>query len=123
MKQCKYYNKHLDTIKKLIECLYSLENCGAGGLLHILLDDYNDDDDGIKFCLNQCEKHPEKQEAELGKLICNEFLKLSQQERDLLLWHMYDNFSCNEDNCYCCAVEVGEEEAFVRINEIKGEQQ
>ena len=42
---CKYYNKHLNTICEYVRCLYSLEGCVSGGLLHILLDDDNYDDD------------------------------------------------------------------------------
>lgn len=115
-KKCKYYNKHLETIRKLIDCLYELDGCGAGGCLHILLDDDNADTDSIVFCYKECDKHPEREEAELGKLICNEFLKLSEEERYLILWG-YGDFSCDKQDCYYCAISVGEEEAELHKEE------
>lgn len=54
MGECKYYNKHLETIREYIGCLYELEGCCAGGMLHILFDDDNIDDDDIAWCLREC---------------------------------------------------------------------
>lgn len=107
--KCKYYKKHLDTIRKMIDLLYSLENCQSGGCLHLLLDDYNVDDDDIKFCLKQCGDNPEKEEAELGKAICYEFLKLNRNER-YLIFYGDNNFNCcNEQDCYCCGIEYDDD--------------
>lgn len=78
---CKYYNPHMETLLWYCKCLYKLKNCAAGGMLHILLDDNNIDTDDILFCLNECITHPEKEESELGILICKEYLKLSFEER------------------------------------------
>lgn len=78
---CKYYNPHMDTILEYCKCLYKLDGCVCGGLLHILLDDDNIDTDDILFCLNECITHPEKEESQLGELICKELLKLSKEER------------------------------------------
>lgn len=80
-KLCKYYNPHMNTIAAYVRCLYDLEGCIAGGMLHILLDDDNIDDHHILYCLEQCIKHPEKEESQIGKLICEEYLKLSFSER------------------------------------------
>lgn len=96
---CKYYSPHLETIKQYIICLYQLEGCGSGGLLHILLDDDSLDDDSITFCLKGCLLHPEKEEAELGKLICAEYLKLSIEQRRLLSSAYTDEPICVHKNC------------------------
>lgn len=74
----------LKYIRGLISGLYTIEGCAAGGLLHIVTDDGNLRDSDIKFCLEQCEEHPEKPEAKLGKLICTELLKLTEEERELI---------------------------------------
>lgn len=47
MKECKYYNKHLDTIRAYISCLYGIDACdkclvrkdGMGGGRIICLDE------------------------------------------------------------------------------------
>lgn len=109
--ECKFYNKHLDTIREMIGCLYSLNGCGAGGMLHILLDDDNIDDDDITWCLKECLKHPEKEESCLGKLICEEYLKLSMEERRLLTGTYIGHWSCpfvsEEQNCSECEIVKG----------------
>lgn len=56
--ECKFFNKRMKTLKEYCSCLYKLDGCGAGGLLHILLDDDNYLDDDIKWCIDQCVKHP-----------------------------------------------------------------
>lgn len=107
MENCKYYHKHLETIREYIGCLYSLEDCCTGGLLHILLDDNNIEDHHIEWCLKQCEEHPEQEESEIGKLICKEYLKLSMQQRRLLC-HDYLPFPGCNGNCENCYIEKGD---------------
>lgn len=85
MEHCKYYNKHIDTIRAYISCLYELEDCCCGGLLHVMIDDGNIEDWHVNWTLEQCEAHPECEESEIGKLICKEFLKLSMEERRLVM--------------------------------------
>lgn len=94
MKVCKYYNKHLKTIKEYIHCLYGLEGCSCGGLCHIVVDDGNYDNNSLSWVLNECEKEENKnrEELEITKLICNELLKLSINERALLLELPYRDF-------------------------------
>lgn len=106
--KCKYYNPHLETIREYISCLYRLKECGSGGLLHILLDDDNYDDDSIAFCWKECIQHPEREESKLGQLICEEYMKLSMPERRLLCscgWYCLRE-ECNCDECY---IEIGDE--------------
>lgn len=107
---CKYYDKHLETIRELIACLYELEDCGAGGLLHILTDDDNIDDDDIAYCLRECMLHPEREEFGIGKLICEEYLKLPIQKRRLLTNTYIEHWSCmNNGNCQECFIETGDD--------------
>lgn len=106
---CKYYNPHLKTVQEYIKCLYNLEGCrGSGGLLHILLDDDNIEDDYIAFCWKECIQHPECEESKIGQLICEEYMKLNMPERRLLSscgWH------CLRDECNCdeCYIQIGDE--------------
>lgn len=104
MENCKHYTKHLDTINAYIGCLYRIEGCECGGLLHVMIDDDNIEDHFIKWTLDECNKHPEREEAEIGKLICNEYLKLSMEQRRLLAydWLPYRGCSCDGrcENCY-----------------------
>lgn len=85
----KYYKPRMKTLLEYCTCLYQLEGCGCGGNLHILLDDDNIDTNDILFCLNECITHPENEESDLGILICKEYLKLSDNERELFqsIWN------------------------------------
>lgn len=111
-KRCKYYSKHFQTIKQYIGCLYDIEGCSSGGLLHILLDDDNFDDDSILFCLRECLLHPEREESKIGKIICEEYLQLSMPERRLLTQPYISSFQClcHDGNCDTCYVQNGIEE-------------
>ena len=106
MDQCKYYTKRLDTIREYISCLYKLEDCCTGGLLHIVTDDGNLENNDIKWCLDECRNHPECEESEIGKLICNELLKLSMEQRRLVYepeW-VIDAFCNGHDCCDTCPI-------------------
>lgn len=107
--KCKYYNKHLETIKEYISCLYELEGCGCGGLLHILLDDDNYDDDDIAYCWKECIQNTEREESKIGALICEEYMKLPMQERRLLCSTYIGHWSCFDNNCKDCFIENGDE--------------
>ena len=56
--KCKYYTDHMDTLLEYYKCLYKIKDCGAGGILHILLDDDNYDDESIMYCLKECLTNP-----------------------------------------------------------------
>lgn len=105
MATCKYYNPHMQTIREYCRALYKLEGCGCGGNLHILLDDDNINDSCIVFCLKECLRNPEAPESNLGILICEEYLKLTIQERSVMdsLWCDMDveNWPCT-GNCETC---------------------
>ena len=90
-KMAKYYKPRMKTLLEYCKCLYQLEGCGCGGNLHILLDDQNIKTDDILFCLNECITHPESEESDLGILICKEYLRFSDEERELFtyIWCEY----------------------------------
>lgn len=108
MKNCKYYTPHMETIKAYIGCLYELEGCGAGGPLHILVDDNNIEDRDILFCFKYCIEHPKDEGSAIGKLICREYKKLTIQQRRLL---SYGYIPCPGCSGYCdsCYIERGDE--------------
>lgn len=84
MAKCKFYKPYFDTLKKIIDGYYKLPGCGAGGPLHILLDDDNYDIGSINFCIDYCFKNRHEYENEvctLGIMICNEYAKMSLEER------------------------------------------
>ena len=95
-RKCKYYHPLMDTLKTLCQKFYKLPDCECGGPLHILLDDDNFEDTHIKFCLEQCDKCPNKEVAELGKIICNAYLNMSMKERSVFDWFWNGNrLNCN----------------------------
>lgn len=101
---CRYYRPHMDTLLAYCKCLYSLEGCGAGGPLHILLDDDNYDTESIAFCLRDCLNNPEHEGSSLGILICKEYLKLSMEQRALFdsYWNGHDLTCKNHWECEQC---------------------
>lgn len=108
--RCKHYTPHLQTIKEYISCLYAIDGCCTGGMLHILLDDDNIDDDSILFCLRECIKHREREDSGIGKLICEEYLKLTIPQRRLLMSPYILDFQCQYVGCKECYVENGEDD-------------
>lgn len=103
---CKYYNPKLNMIRHLITCLYELDGCVCGGLCHIVTDDNNIDDDDLTFVIGECIKEPDRLESGLCKLICEELLKLSMQQRALVFSSYYADVLCDHD-CKICEIEQG----------------
>lgn len=106
--KCKYYSQHLETIQRYIECLYSIEGCSCGGLLHILTDDGNVQDNDIDWCLEYIEREENRgrEEYEISKLICKEMKKLSLPQRKLVYGYGPYSFICNEPYNRCCECDV-----------------
>ena len=104
---CKYYKPKIETIRALISCLYELDGCCTGGIAHIVVDDNNYEDHHLQFVIDECNKEENKDREEVGlaKLICEELLKLSIQER-ALLYSGYYSYSC-DGNCENCQIEKG----------------
>jgi hypothetical protein len=105
---CKHYTPHMETVRILISSLYELEGCACGGIAHVVLDDDNFDDSTIKFVLDECskEENQDLEEVGLAKLIMEELLKLSIQQRALLYSGYYAPPMCDL-NCDQCSIEHG----------------
>lgn len=89
---CKYFKPYMRTLREIVDQYYKFDRCGAGGPLHVLLDDDNYDIHTVHFCLKECFKElntPEKDRVYghsnevyiLGIMICNEYAKMSLEER------------------------------------------
>ena len=106
---CKYENDMVIYVNKLVELLYEdLKEC-CGGMLHIVLDDGNLDDDDIQWCIGNCNK-PEN-ENKIDKYICLEIahkmLKMTMEQRRLV-YYKNGRFECCID-CQECVIEHEEE--------------
>lgn len=68
----------------LVERLYETEHCGAGGIAHIVTDDWNVRDSDIEYCINDANSDYEgsKEALQAALKVLNYFLKrLSINER------------------------------------------
>ena len=128
MPKCKYYTPYMDTLKKMCKGYYKLDDCGAGGPLHILLDDDNYDIHSIHFCMNECFKSLEigaedplytysSEASILGIMICNEYAKMSLEERATFdaFWND-ESLECR-GNCEDCSVR---DELYEHMKEAEG---
>lgn len=97
---CKYYKPYMNTLKTIVSRFYDLEGCCSGGPLHITLDDDNYSRNDLDFCINQCfdcltNRDPfnnyNKEVSILGIMICNEYAKMSLEERAV-----FDSYSCGQ---------------------------
>lgn len=87
MALCKYYKPEMDALKVLCASFYNIPGCGAGGLLHNVLEDGNMEDENIKYCLVECTENIKQSEANVGILICYELLKMPMNERKVFDWY------------------------------------
>jgi hypothetical protein len=98
----------MDTLRKMCENYYEyIGGCSAGGPLHILLDDNNYDIGSIQFCIDYCFEHLKsaasgdtscsKDACLLGIMICNEYAKMSLEQRAC-----FDSYLCGYDLDACC---------------------
>lgn len=104
---CKYFKPRIETIRKMISTLYDLDDCCCGGIAHVVIDDNNYQDHHLKYVISECSKEENQDREEIGiaKLICEELLKLSIQER-ALLFSSYCSYRC-DGNCKNCPIEKG----------------
>lgn len=109
---CKHFKPYMNTLKLLCKRFYELEGCGAGGPLHILLDDDNYDIRSVQFCIDYCFKDLKKENPDnpahvnlLGIMIANEYAKMSLEERAIfdayLIGYEIDKYECRGicDSC------------------------
>lgn len=107
--KCKYHRNEISEVLKLVNYLYEdLEEC-CGGLLHIVLDDGNLDDEDIQWCLNYCNE--KENEDRKDKAVCIEIaqrmLNMTEFERRLIYYGDM-NFQCDK-NCENCVIEKDED--------------
>lgn len=96
-----------------IRSYYSIDGNGAGGSLHIVLDDNNLEDEHIQFCLEQAEQKADRE----GSAIAREMLTMSMAEREFAvkadLYELLPDLECTycertavclSDNGHVCSV-------------------
>jgi hypothetical protein len=100
--KCKYWSQDVEDVVELIKELYKIE--GAGGMLHIVVDDGNLEADHIQWCIDYCnqEENANRQDKELCLKIAHKMLQMSYEKR-VLAYYMPHRFQCN-GNCEQCAV-------------------
>ena len=106
---CKYNSKMVEYVGKLVKLLYEdLGEC-CGGLLHIVVDDGNLEDEHIQFCIDECNKEENLNRSD--RYICLEIahkmLKMNEHERRLVYYNDI-GFHCGKE-CENCAIEHEEE--------------
>lgn len=132
MSKCKYYKPYMDTLRKIVGKYYGLEGCCCGGPLHILLDDDNFGVDSVHWCMNQCFEaliDPDqdtlgysKEVYMLGILICNEYAKMSLEERSVFDSYMNGQVLECCGNCERCDL-LGELYEWIKEEQEKKDDQ
>jgi hypothetical protein len=105
MDRCfEHYNEKVAYVGKLIQLLYDDLEQSAGGLLHIVLDDGNVEDEHIKWCIDYCNR--EENANRVDKYLCLEIahkmLELDMNQRRLIYYGT--RIECDGD-CSHCKVE------------------
>lgn len=107
---CKHNSDEVDYVLKLVSLLYvDLGEC-CGGMLHIVLDDGNLDDDDIQWCIDYCNKDENvgRNDKYLCLEIAHKMLKMNEYERRLVYYENGCVFGCNRE-CESCVIENEEE--------------
>ena len=107
---CKYWTQEVGEIVSLIKELYKKEP--VGGMLHIVLDDFNIDDDDLEWCIEYCnqEENRDRHDRDICIEIAQKMLKLSREARTLICYQ-WDKKFCN-GNCEDCVITREEEEWY-----------
>lgn len=78
-------NKKTKKAAKLIGKIYEQDDCGAGGYAHIVVDDWNLDDNSIDSCIIDATKGESDYISKKGRNVClnclNYLKELSEEER------------------------------------------
>jgi hypothetical protein len=108
--RCKYWTKEVGEICKLVKTLYEDMQEGAGGMLHIVLDDCNIEDDDIQWCIEYCnrEENADRHDKEICLEIAQRMLGLNMEQRKLV-YYQWDTIFCSE-NCGCCVITSDDDE-------------
>ena len=107
--KCKYFKPQMDELLSYCKRLYKLPGCGAGGCLHILLDDDNYSDSDLKWCMKYCEENAEGEERELAMKILNMYSAMNLTERTVFDWYLNgNNLECSDhtkcETCDLCEI-------------------
>lgn len=86
------YHPAMPIIYQMIQTLYEINDCGCGGLAHIVTDDDNIDDRSIRFVDGEScsEQNQDRIEAPLVHCIMTYLLKLTYDQRKVLFFMMRD---------------------------------
>lgn len=72
-------------VDRLVEDFYRMPGNGAGGSLHIVLDDGNVDEDSVRFCLT----YARDRDDAVGVALANVLLSLTDDDRDAFIGKGY----------------------------------
>ena len=108
--RCMYWTKEVGEVCKLVKTLYEDMGEGAGGMLHIVLDDGNLDDDDLQWCIEYCnrEENTDRHDKGICLEIAHRMLNLSKEQRTLI-YYQWDSEFCS-DNCEECVITSEEDE-------------
>ena len=108
--KCIYWTKEVEEVCKLVKTLYEDMGERAGGMLHIVLDDCNIDDDDLQWCIEYCnrEENADRHDKSICLEIAHRMLNLSKEQR-LLIYYQWDGEFCS-DNCDECVITREEDE-------------
>lgn len=90
----KYYHPKFQIVAKLIEMLYSLEECRTGGCCHIVTDDNNIRNSDLEFVIKYCDEESNKDriDSEISKAICQIMLQMTNEQRIILFYTVESDF-------------------------------
>lgn len=110
--KCIYWSEEVKEICSLVKYLYDDLHEGAGGLLHIVLDDGNIDDDDLQWCLERCnrEENRDRHDRDVCIEIAQRMLNLSREQRTLI-YYQWDGEFCS-DNCDECVITEKDNDAW-----------
>lgn len=102
-KVCKYYTEKMSQLVDKCRKLYQYPGWSAGGVLHIVLDDDNFEDEDLNHCYTNCRKRVLEPAYALGADICLDLLHMSMTERYIFdwIWNGWDGV-CDSDSCESC---------------------
>ena len=78
--RCKYWSEEVTETCELVRHLYNDMHEGAGGMLHIVLDDFNIDDDDLEWCIEYCNQEENRDRHDRD--IC---IEIAQRSTDACL--------------------------------------
>lgn len=71
------YKPTIPEVLPIVKEYYAQPGNGAGGNLHIVLDDGNINDSSVEYCMNICKENNDKKGIEL----CNKLMRMSKTQR------------------------------------------